>query len=88
MVLPPSSVWFGAELQVLVRLSAERGVLVVISGQTEGGGGEVAVRRASLGGTACCHSTRPLQSGRSTHRLQRTHVHRQLGGPAGPAKQS
>lgn len=84
-VLLPLPLWFGADLHVLsVALSTERGVLVVVGGETEGGCGQVAVGWAVVGWTACSNRSRALESRGSTHRLLRADVNCQLSGSGRP----
>jgi len=68
-----------------VALSTERGVLVVIGGETEGGSGQVAIGRAELGRTARSGRSETLEPRGGTHRLLRADVDRQLGGSGRPA---
>lgn len=70
-------------------LSTERGVLVVIGGETEGGSGQVAIGRAELGWavlgwTARSGHSETLEPRGSAHRLLRADVDRQLGGSGRP----
>lgn len=85
-VILPLPLWFGFELSVA--LSTERGVLVFIGGETEGGCGQVAVGRAVgwavVGWTACSNRSGTLESRGSTHRLLRADVNCQLSGSGRP----
>ncbi len=84
-VLLPLPLWFGAVLHVSsVALGTERGVLVVVGGETEGGCGQVAVGWAWLDWTACSNRRGTLEPRGSTQRLLRADVNCQLSGSGRP----
>ncbi len=84
-VLLPLPLWFGADLHVSsVALGTERGVLVVIGGETEGGCGQVAVGWAWLDWTACSNRRGTLEPRGSTQRLLGADVNCQLSGSGRP----